>query len=71
MVNVILQCQTRIFPSLTLTKSLVQPGDSAIFALLLSGEPLFIAQQFRGYDGTILSTMLSPAQLAKVERALA
>ena len=49
---------------------MVQPGDSAIFALLRSADPAFVAGQFRGYGGTILSTTLSTNQQAKVENAL-
>ena len=49
---------------------LVQPGDSAIFALLRSADPAFVANQFRGYGGTILSTTLTSNQQAKVESVL-
>ena len=50
--------------------AMVQPGDSAIFALLRSTDPAFVADQFRGYGGTILSTTLSRGQQAKVENVL-
>src|SRR5215469_12455071 len=49
---------------------LVQPGDSAVFALLRSANPETVANQFRGYGGTILSTTLSRDQQAKVESVL-
>src|SRR5215470_12116007 len=38
--------------------SMVQPGDSAIFALLRSLDPEVVAAQFKGYGGTILRTTL-------------
>jgi uncharacterized membrane protein len=49
---------------------MVQPGDSAIFALLRSANPEIVANQFRGYGGTILSTTLSRDQQKKVESVL-
>jgi uncharacterized membrane protein len=50
--------------------TLLQPGDSAIFALLRSIDPDLVAAQFKGYGGTILRTTLNPAQQAKVEATL-
>ena len=50
--------------------TMVQPGDSAIFALLRSIDPDLVAAQFKGYGGTILRTTLTPAQQAKVEQTL-
>ena len=50
--------------------TLVQPGDSAIFALLRTADPAFVAEQFRGYGGIILSTTLTRNQQAKVEDVL-
>jgi len=50
--------------------AMVQPGDSAIFALLRAIDPELVAAQFRGYGGTILRTTLSEAQRAKVEQTL-
>src|SRR5690349_13042145 len=38
--------------------TIVQPGDSAIFALLRTIDRKLVADQFRGYGGTILSTTL-------------
>jgi uncharacterized membrane protein len=51
-------------------KALIQPGDSAILAILPVFDPDVLADQFRGYGGTILRTTLSPDQQAKVEKVL-
>jgi uncharacterized membrane protein len=51
--------------------TMVQPGDSAVFALLRSLDAGLVADQFRGYGGTILRTTLNPVQQAKVEATLA
>ena len=50
--------------------TMVQPGDSAIFALLRAIDRKAVAEQFQGYGGTILSTTLSPDQQTKVEETL-
>lgn len=50
--------------------AMVQPGDSAVFALLRTANPDIVADRFRGYGGTILSTTLSRDQQAKVEKVL-
>jgi uncharacterized membrane protein len=50
--------------------AMVQPGDSAIFALLRTINADLVAAQFKGYGGTILRTTLSPEQQAKVEATL-
>jgi len=50
--------------------ALIQPGDSAIYAILRTADPDIVADQFRGYGGTILRTTLSPDQQAKVEKVL-
>ena len=50
--------------------TMVQPGDSAIFALLRTLDPDLVAAQFNGYGGTILRTTLDPRQRAKVEATL-
>jgi uncharacterized membrane protein len=49
---------------------LIQPGDSAIYAILRVGNPDIIAEQFKGYGGTVLRTTLSPDQQARVEKVL-
>ncbi|WP_423224977.1 DUF1269 domain-containing protein [Candidatus Amarolinea aalborgensis] len=48
----------------------VQPGDSAIFALLRSADPALVAAQFGSYGGVVLSTTLTPEQSKKVEEIL-
>jgi uncharacterized membrane protein len=50
--------------------TMVQPGDSAIFALLKTIDRSAVAEQFRGYGGTILSTTLNLDQQAKVAATL-
>jgi uncharacterized membrane protein len=50
--------------------ALVQPGDSAIFALLRTVDSAFVAAQFSNYGGTVLSTTLTPEQASKVEAIL-
>jgi len=50
--------------------SMVQPGDSAILALLRTVDPVKVADQFRGYGGTVLQTTLTDEQSAKVQAVL-
>ena len=50
--------------------AMIQPGDSAIYAILRVGDPDVVANKFRGYGGTILRTTLSKDQQAKVEQVL-
>ena len=50
--------------------AMIPPGDSAIYAILRVGNPDIVADQFRGYGGTILRTTLSDEQQARVENAL-
>lgn len=50
--------------------ALVQPGDSAIYAILRVADPEVVADQFRGYGGTILRTTLTRDQQAKIEKVL-
>jgi uncharacterized membrane protein len=50
--------------------SMIQPGDSAIFALLHSSDPVYVAEQFRGYGGTVLSTSLTAEQSATLQTLL-
>ena len=50
--------------------TMVQPGDSAIFALLRVLDPDLVAAQFKGYGGTILRTTLTPEQKSRVEATL-
>jgi len=50
--------------------SMVQPGDSAVFALLRTLDPAIVEAQFKGYGGTILRTTLNDVQREKVEKTL-
>jgi uncharacterized membrane protein len=50
--------------------AMIQPGDSAIYAILRVGDPDVVAEKFRGYGGTILRTTLNPDQQAKVEKVI-
>jgi uncharacterized membrane protein len=50
--------------------SMVQPGDSAIFALLRTSDPVYVAEQFRGYGGTVLQSTLTKEQADKVQAVL-
>lgn len=50
--------------------TLVQPGDSAIFALLRTADPTAAAARFSDYGGVLLSTTLDPEQARKVEEIL-
>jgi uncharacterized membrane protein len=50
--------------------AMIQPGDSAVYALLRTANPDKVADAFRGYGGTILSTTLNRDQENKVENVL-
>lgn len=50
--------------------ALVQPGDSAIFALLRTADPILVAAKFSDYGGVVQSTMLSPEQAKKMQAVL-
>jgi uncharacterized membrane protein len=49
----------------------VKPGASAVFAVIRTGDPLVVANRFRGYGGTVLRTSLTPDQAAKVQQTIA
>ena len=49
---------------------MIQPRDSAILALLRTVDPVEVAEEFRGYGGTILQTNLTNEQSAKVQAIL-
>ncbi len=49
---------------------MVRPGDSAILAVLRTVDPVEVAEQFRGYGGTVLQTTLTEEQSAKVQSIL-
>ncbi len=50
--------------------ALVQPGDSAIYALLRRADPALVAAKFRDYGGVVLSTTLSSEQAKQVQDML-
>jgi uncharacterized membrane protein len=50
--------------------TMVQAGDSAIFALLRSSDPEYVAEQFRGYGGTVLRSTLTSEQTKKIQAVL-
>jgi uncharacterized membrane protein len=50
--------------------AMVQPGDSAIFALLRRADPAYVAEQFRGFGGTVLRSTLTKEQADKVQAVL-
>ncbi len=50
---------------------LIQPGDSAVFALLRTVDSNAVADEFIGFGGTILRTTLDADQKAHIERVLA
>jgi uncharacterized membrane protein len=49
---------------------MIEPGDSAVFAVVSGGNPDLMAQKFRGYGGTILRTSLSPRVAERVQETL-
>jgi uncharacterized membrane protein len=51
-------------------ETMLQPGDSAIVALLDPTDLQLLTPQIRGYDGAILNTRLSDGQLATGDAAL-
>jgi uncharacterized membrane protein len=50
---------------------MVQPGQSAIFVLARAADPAAIAEQFRGYGGTILRTSLPPEVSQRIQATIA
>lgn len=46
---------------------IIQPGDSAVFALIRTASPELVAQKFRSYGGNILRTTLPAAQAERVQ----
>ena len=48
----------------------LQPGDSAIFALISESYPDLVAEQFKGYGGKVRRSSLTPLQGAELERYL-
>jgi uncharacterized membrane protein len=49
--------------------ALVQPGDSAIYALLRKADPTMAEGRFRDYGGSVMSVTLSPEQERKLQPA--
>ena len=49
---------------------MIQPGDSAVFALLSSSDPEEVADHFRRYGGTILRTTLNSDVADMVQRTI-
>jgi uncharacterized membrane protein len=49
---------------------LINPGDSAVFALLRTARPDIVTEKFRGYGGRILKTNLSIREAVRVQREL-
>jgi uncharacterized membrane protein len=49
---------------------MVQPGDSAIFVLARTVDPAYVAEQFRGYGGTVLQSTLTKEQADKLQAVL-
>src|SRR5262245_56269062 len=48
----------------------INPGDSAVFVLLRTGQPDVVIEKFRGYGGRIVRTNLTLPQAARVQREL-
>lgn len=49
---------------------MIQPGDSALFALFETRQADKALEMFRGYGGTIVKTTLSPERTARLQTAL-
>ena len=49
----------------------IQPGDSAVFAILETKHGDRVIERFRGYGGTVLRTTLSPDVVARIQESLA
>ena len=50
---------------------MVRPGQSAVFVLAHVSDPKAVAEQFRGYGGTVLRTTLPPDAAARFEKLMA
>jgi uncharacterized membrane protein len=46
---------------------MIQPGDSAVFALVRSANPAAVANHFAKYGGRLIRTSLSPAAAARLQ----
>jgi uncharacterized membrane protein len=49
---------------------MIQPGDSALFAIVDGADPERVAEEFRGYGGTILRTTRSSPLAERVQDTL-
>jgi uncharacterized membrane protein len=49
---------------------IIKPGDSAIFMLVETHDPEFVAEYFRGTGGEIIRTNLTLAELERVQQIL-
>jgi uncharacterized membrane protein len=49
---------------------MIQPGNSAVFALLSTSDPDRAAKRFAGYGGTVLRTTLSPDAAAQLQETI-
>jgi uncharacterized membrane protein len=49
---------------------MIQPGDSAVFALLSTSDPKKVAEYFAGTGGTILRTTLKPYDAARLQETI-
>ena len=49
---------------------MIQPGDSAIFALVNAPNPDAVAKRFSNYGGRVLRSTLSSAQAAKLQETI-
>lgn len=49
---------------------MVQPGTSAVFAMVSTKDPKGVGERFRGYGGKVLRTTLTPSAAARVQKTL-
>jgi uncharacterized membrane protein len=49
---------------------MIQPGDSAVFALLSASDPAKVAAHFARYGGTVLKTTLKPVDEALLQATI-
>jgi uncharacterized membrane protein len=57
-------------PFVKTAAGMIQPRDSAIFALLRTVDPDRLAEEFRGYGGSVVQTTLTEDQAFKVQAIL-
>lgn len=50
--------------------NMIQPGDSAVFALLRASDPAKVAQYFARSGGTVLRTTLNPFDAAQLQETI-